>query len=75
MDTLTRSHSTDFENIRAPIELYRGALSPVVSDDDIVKLMNSQPELRVETVQGAGHSIQGDRPLELASLISHFAGS
>jgi pimeloyl-ACP methyl ester carboxylesterase len=64
---------TDFEKIRAPIEMYRGALSPVVSDEDIAIMRKSQPDLRVETVAGAGHSIQGDRPLELAELIAKFA--
>ena len=65
---------SDFEKISAPIELYRGALSPVVSDEDVALMKRFQPSLGVETVEGAGHSIQGDRPLELAELISNFAG-
>ena len=72
--TIDFSHLwSDFEQISAPIELYRGALSPVVSDEDIALMMRSQPGLRALSVEGAGHSIQGDRPLELAELISSFA--
>lgn len=63
----------DFEKIVAPIEIYRGALSPVVSDEDIAQMKRSQPGLRVVNVAGAGHSIQGDRPVELAELISSFS--
>ena len=32
----------------------------------------ASPATRVEGVEGAGHSIQGDRPLELAALIEDF---
>ena len=28
-----------------------------------------QPDVSITTVEGAGHSIQGDRPLELVALI------
>ena len=30
------------------------------------------PAARVEHVEGAGHSVQGDKPLELAALIADF---
>lgn len=59
----------DFGSIRCPIVVVRGGVSPVVDDDDIAECHNRQPDVRVEVVDGAGHSIQGDRPLELARLI------
>jgi pimeloyl-ACP methyl ester carboxylesterase len=59
----------------APLMLVRGALSPVVSDDDVVELLQRRPDARVEVVEGAGHSVQGDRPLELAGLIESFTFS
>jgi pimeloyl-ACP methyl ester carboxylesterase len=62
----------DLEAIEAPLMLARGALSPVVSDDDVVELLRRRPEAQVHVVDGAGHSIQGDRPLELAALIESF---
>jgi pimeloyl-ACP methyl ester carboxylesterase len=56
--------------VRCPITLLRGALSPVVGDEDVAELLRRQPAARVDTVPGAGHSIQGDRPLELAAILS-----
>jgi len=59
----------DVEDVRSPYLLLRGALSPVVDDEDVAELMLRQPEARVIVVDGAGHSIQGDRPLELAEIL------
>jgi pimeloyl-ACP methyl ester carboxylesterase len=58
--------------IRAPLLLLRGSLSPVVDDADVAELRRRQPAARVEVVEGAGHSIQGDRPLELAARLAAF---
>lgn len=51
------------------LSLFRGADSPVVDDADVEELIRRQPEANVVIVKGAGHSIQGDQPLELARLI------
>lgn len=58
--------------VRCPITLLRGALSPVVSDEDVAEFLRRQPAARVQTVAGAGHSIQGDRPLELAAILARL---
>jgi pimeloyl-ACP methyl ester carboxylesterase len=63
---------SDVDSITVPIMLVRGALSGVVTDDDVDEFRRRQPSLRVEVVDGAGHSIQGDRPIELARLLSSF---
>lgn len=55
--------------IEAPILLARGALSPVVDDDDVAELQRRRPQARVVVVEEAGHSIQGDQPLVLADLL------
>jgi len=55
--------------LRAPVLLVRGALSGVVSDEDEAEFQRRQPGLRVARVEGAGHSVQGDRPLALAALL------
>jgi pimeloyl-ACP methyl ester carboxylesterase len=62
----------DVSAVRAPLMLLRGSLSPVVDDDDVAEVLRRQPTARVEVVEGAGHSIQGDRPLELAALLTDF---
>ena len=53
-----------------PITLARGSLSPVVGDDDVEELLRRRPDARVEVFADAGHSIQGDKPVELAALIA-----
>lgn len=45
----------------------------VVSDDDEAELLRRVPGTRVEHIAEAGHSVQGDTPLELAALIRDFA--
>jgi pimeloyl-ACP methyl ester carboxylesterase len=60
----------DFGSITCPVTLVRGGVSPVVDDDDVAEARRRQPQLQVHVVDGAGHSVQGDRPLELAALIA-----
>jgi pimeloyl-ACP methyl ester carboxylesterase len=64
----------DLESISAPLVLYRGGLSPVVDDADVAELLRRRPGAEVVVVEGAGHSIQGDRPIELARLLQAFVG-
>lgn len=59
----------DVASTAMPYLLVRGADSPVVDDDDVEHLRGTRPDARVEVVESAGHSVQGDRPLELASLV------
>jgi pimeloyl-ACP methyl ester carboxylesterase len=55
-----------------PLMLVRGAESPVVDDADVAEVERRRPDVRVEVVEGAGHSIQGDKPVELAGLLADF---
>jgi pimeloyl-ACP methyl ester carboxylesterase len=59
---------------RHPLMLVRG-LRPqsVVSDEDEAELRRRAPHARIKHVVEAGHSVQGDAPLELATLIREFA--
>lgn len=57
-----------------PLMLVRGMRSQsVVTDDDESELRRRMPNARIEHVQEAGHSVQGDTPLELAAMIREFA--
>jgi pimeloyl-ACP methyl ester carboxylesterase len=63
----------DVAAIRVPLLLVRGgAEGTVVDDGDVAELRRRVPSARVEMVEGAGHSIQGDRPLELTRLLADF---
>ncbi|HEX9548915.1 MAG TPA: alpha/beta hydrolase, partial [Acidimicrobiales bacterium] len=61
--------------VKVPLLLLRGALSSVVGDEDVEELKRRQPSARVIVVDGAGHSIQGDKPVELARLLDEFLAS
>jgi pimeloyl-ACP methyl ester carboxylesterase len=61
------------ERIKVPVMLVRGMLpQSVVDDADEAELLRRQPNARVEHVEEAGHSVQGDQPVELARLIDDF---
>lgn len=56
-----------------PVMLVRGMRpQSVVDDADEAELLRLLPNARVEHLADAGHSVQGDTPLELAALIAAF---
>jgi pimeloyl-ACP methyl ester carboxylesterase len=59
--------------LKMPVMLVRGMREQsVVDDDDEAELVRRVPHARVEHVAEAGHSVQGDTPVELAQLIGSF---
>jgi pimeloyl-ACP methyl ester carboxylesterase len=65
----------DLSRISAPIMLVYGSRSGVVTEEDKVAFLRHQPSARIESVDGAGHSVQSDRAVRLGELISDFMGS
>lgn len=59
----------DVDRITIPTVLVRGGLSKFVLDEDEAEMCRRLPSLKVETVEGAGHAVQSDRPLELVRII------
>ena len=56
--------------------LLRGmAQGSVIDDADETEFLRRQPNGRVEHVDGAGHSLQGDQPVETARLLADFLDS
>jgi pimeloyl-ACP methyl ester carboxylesterase len=56
-----------------PLLLARGMLSQSVVDDaDEAELVKRRPDAQIIHVEQAGHSIQGDQPVELARILDEF---
>jgi len=60
---------TDVAAITAPTMLIRGGDSVFVSPDDIAEYAQRSPGLTTHVVDGAGHSVQSDRPRVLVELL------
>jgi pimeloyl-ACP methyl ester carboxylesterase len=60
--------------VEVPVMLVRGMRpQSVVDDADEAELLRRLPNARVEHVADAGHSVQGDTPVDLANLLADFA--
>jgi pimeloyl-ACP methyl ester carboxylesterase len=62
----------DVSKIHVPLLLVRGLAWSVVEDGNLEELQRRQPNTKVIGVEGAGHSVQGDKPLELADILEDF---
>jgi pimeloyl-ACP methyl ester carboxylesterase len=63
------------ERIKVPLLLARGMREQsVVGDEDEVELLRRLPDAQIEHFEEAGHSLQGDTPVELARSIERFVG-
>jgi len=62
----------DVSRIAAPAMLVVGGASKFVLDEDAAEMKRRLPGLRVESVAGAGHAVQSDKPLDLVRLIRDF---
>ncbi len=61
------------ERVAAPVLLVRGMRpQSVVDDADEAELLRRVPSARVEHFVEAGHSVQGDMPVELAKVLATF---
>lgn len=59
------------EQLPVPVTLIRGmAAGSVVDDADVAELLRRRSDAQVIEVPNAGHSIQGDQPLQLAELLT-----
>jgi pimeloyl-ACP methyl ester carboxylesterase len=60
-------------SVAVPLLLARGMRpDSVLDDDDERELLRRLPSAQVTHVEEAGHSLQGDTPLELAAIIERF---
>jgi pimeloyl-ACP methyl ester carboxylesterase len=52
--------------------LVRGGRSDIVTDETVAAFSRRHPDSRLVTIEGAGHGVQGDRPVELAEHLRSF---
>jgi len=67
-----RSHWDGVSKIACPALVVRGAESDIFRADDAEKLRDSLPHGRLVTIEGAGHSVQGDNPSALVYSLRKF---
>jgi pimeloyl-ACP methyl ester carboxylesterase len=61
------------ESSNAPLMLARGMRpQSVVDNTDCAELLRRRPDCRIVEFPDAGHSVQGDMPVELAETVSEF---
>jgi pimeloyl-ACP methyl ester carboxylesterase len=58
--------------VRCPTLVVRGALSDVFLDEDARETVEALAHGRFVTIEGAGHTVQGDRPYELIDALRDF---
>lgn len=60
------------ERLHAPVLLVRGGGSATVREEDVAELLLRRPKSQATTIDGAGHNVQGERPVELARVLETF---
>ena len=60
------------DRLTGPVMLVRGGQSDIVTDDTVALFRQRHPDTRLVTIDGAGHGVQGDRPVELAEALRSF---
>ena len=63
---------SDVELIPVPMMLVLGGASAFVTAEHRQDFQARAKDLRVEVVEGSGHSVQSDRPVQLAALLGAF---
>jgi pimeloyl-ACP methyl ester carboxylesterase len=67
-----RSLQEEISAIICPTLVVRGALSDVVTNEDAARFAAELPDGRLVRIADAGHTVQGDNPLELAGELRDF---
>lgn len=58
--------------LACPLVVVRGGFSSVVDDVDIAEVKRRKASAEIVMIENAGHSVQGDRPIELAGVLRRF---
>lgn len=60
--------------INDPTLFIRGSESPYILDEDIPAIKRIFPNVTIETIQGAGHWVQAEKPVEFVEALMKFLG-
>ncbi len=66
-DELTNPHI-----VTEPTLFIRGSESPYILDEDIPTIKRIFPNAQLETIQGAGHWVQAEKPVEFVEVLMKF---
>jgi esterase len=67
-----REHWQEFEGIQIPCLIIRGEDSKDLTAEELNEMLRRNPRAIGHTIQGAGHWVHSDKPLEFAEVISNF---
>ena len=63
---------TNSRIVTEPTLFIRGSESPYILDEDIPTIKRIFPNVHVETIQGAGHWVQAEKPVEFVATLTKF---
>jgi pimeloyl-ACP methyl ester carboxylesterase len=66
------SYWQDVGQVACPTLVVRGAFSDVLTEEAAARLANRLPDGRLVTVENAGHTVQGDNPAGLITVLRPF---
>ncbi len=58
--------------VTEPTLFMRGSESPYILDEDIPTIKRIFPNVQIETIQGAGHWVQAEKPAEFVEVLMNF---
>ncbi|GAB3640834.1 alpha/beta fold hydrolase [Spirosoma arcticum] len=63
---------TNSRIVTEPTLFIRGSESPYITDEDIPTIKRIFPNAHIETIQGAGHWVQAEKPVEFVETLMKF---
>lgn len=66
---------TDAKEVTAPILFLRGSESGYIYDEDIPVIRDIFPNAIVQTIEGAGHWVQAEKPAEFVAAVLDFVSA
>jgi esterase len=62
----------EFKSLQVPTLYIRGSESTDLKEEEFIKVLKNNPRIRGWTVEGAGHWVHAEKPLETIKIIGEF---